>query len=142
MKNNYFIAFCVILVMLVVLPTSAQTKAQKEQIISRYNLEALQDLSKQFESKTKVEKAVAQQMAMTNGWPLVIEKEGTYMELQKVSSEGRPIYYRTFNVAAAKSTRADHLNSGGSLGLSLDGLNMTAHVWDGGLARSSHQEFK
>ncbi len=141
MKNNYFIAFCVILVMLVVLPTSAQTKAQKEQIISRYNLEALQDLSKQFEAKTKVEKAVAQQMAMTNGWPLVIEKEGTYMELQKVSSEGRPIYYRTFNVAAAKSTRADHLNSGGSLGLSLDGLNMTAHVWDGGLARSTHQEY-
>ena len=62
------------------------------------------------------------------------------MELERVV-DGQPIYYTTFNVAAAESTRADHLHTGGSLGLNVDGQNMIAHVWDGGLARSSHQEY-
>lgn len=33
------------------------------------------------------------------------------------------------------------MNSGGSLGLNLNGNDMTTHVWDGGIARPSHQEF-
>src|SRR5690606_13088119 len=62
-------------------------------------------------------------------------------ELQKILPDGSLIYYTTFNVNAAKSTRTNHLNSGGSLGLNLMGHNMTAHVWDGGLARTTHQEY-
>ena len=141
MKKNYFNGFCVILLMLSVLTTYAQTNLQKEQITSRYNKQVIQDLSKNFNEQAKVEKANATRLALLNGWPLIIKTEDSYMELQKISSEGKPIYYTTFNVAAAKSTRANHLNSGGSLGLSLDGQNMTAHVWDGGLARASHQEY-
>jgi hypothetical protein len=141
MKKNYFNGICVILFMLSVLTTHSQTKPQKEQITSRYQKQVIQNLSKTFNDQSKAEKDKVAQMAVLKGWPLIIKTEDSYMELQKISSEGKPIYYTTFNVAAAKSTRANHLNSGGSLGLSLDGQNMTAHVWDGGLARASHQEY-
>ncbi|WP_405574797.1 immunoglobulin-like domain-containing protein [Winogradskyella sp. Asnod2-B02-A] len=141
MRKNYFNGVCVIVFMLSIFTAYSQTDLQKEQITSRYDKQAIQELSENFDKQSKAEKAFATQMALVNGWPLIIKTEDAYMELQKISSEGQPIYYRTFNVAAAKSTRANHLNSGGSLGLSLDGQNMEAHVWDGGLARASHQEY-
>ncbi|WP_458628147.1 immunoglobulin-like domain-containing protein [Winogradskyella sp. PC D3.3] len=141
MKKKYFNGFCVILLILSVLSAYSQTNLQKEQIISRYDTQAIQELSNKLNEQAKAEKENATKIALANGWPLIIKTDDTYMELQKISSEGKPIYYSTFNVAASKSTRANHLNSGGSLGLSLDGQNMVAHVWDGGLARASHQEY-
>ncbi|QNK76757.1 S8 family serine peptidase [Winogradskyella sp. PAMC22761] len=141
MKKKYFNSVCVILMVLSFYPLFAQTDMQKKQIVSRYNKELIENLSSKFNKLAKAEKEIAKQMAIANDWPLIIKTEDSYMELQKVSSEGKPIYYRTFNVDASRSTRANHLNSGGSLGLSLDGQNMIAHVWDGGLARSSHQEY-
>lgn len=141
MKKNYLNGVCVIVFMLSVLSVYAQTNPQKEKITSRYDKQVIRELSENFDKQAKAEKDFATQMALVNGWSLIIKTEDSYFELQKISSEGKPIYYRTFNVAAAKSTRANHLNSGGSLGLSLDGQSMTAHVWDGGLARASHQEY-
>ncbi|WP_299098055.1 immunoglobulin-like domain-containing protein [uncultured Winogradskyella sp.] len=141
MKKNYSNGVCLVLLLLCFLPTYSQTNLQKEQIISRYDLEVIQDLSEKFNEQAKTEKAEAVQMALLNGWPLIIKNENSYLELQKISSEGKPIYYTTYNVDAAESTRTNHLNSGGSLGLNLDGQNMIAHVWDGGLARASHQEY-
>ena len=141
MRKNYLNSVCLMLFMLCILPAYSQTDLQKEQIVSRYDSEAIQDLIEKFNEQAKVEKAEAINMALIKGWPLIIKNENSYLELQKISSEGTPIYYTTFNVAASKSTRTNHLNSGGSLGLSLDGQNMTAHVWDGGLARASHQEY-
>ena len=91
--------------------------------------------------KSQNAKKEALEAARQNNWPVVIKKNGAYVELQRLASDGTPIYYTTFNVDAAESTRTNHLNIGGSLGLNLDGQNMTAHVWDGGLARASHQEY-
>jgi hypothetical protein len=126
---------------LVILPVMAQTQLQKEQITSRYDKQKFQQLKSEFLQKTADEKQRAQQLANQRGWQTKITtQDGRYLELQKVV-DGMPIYYTTFNVAAAKSTRVDHLNSGGSLGLNLDGQNMTAYVWDGGIARASHQEY-
>ncbi|NQT14868.1 MAG: S8 family serine peptidase, partial [Planctomycetes bacterium] len=47
----------------------------------------------------------------------------------------------THNVAAADTTNADQLQQGGSLALDLEGSGYTVGVWDGGLIRSTHQEF-
>ncbi|WP_223605875.1 S8 family serine peptidase [Chryseobacterium sp. OSA05B] len=55
--------------------------------------------------------------------------------------DGKPIYYTNDNVAAAKSTRANYLNSGGGMGLNLSGEGMQINVWDGDGVRLSHQEF-
>ncbi|WP_333667209.1 S8 family serine peptidase, partial [Flavobacterium sp.] len=58
-----------------------------------------------------------------------------------LTPDGHPIYYTTDNANAAKSTRANHLNTGGSLGLDLNGQGMIARVWDGGTVRASHTLF-
>lgn len=47
---------------------------------------------------------------------------------------------RLLNIDAADTTNADQLWSGGGLGLSLSGLNVTVGIWDGGQVRSTHQE--
>lgn len=121
--------------------TFAQTHKQKEQITSRYNKKAINQLESQFNAKAQLDKKAALEAAKINNWPIIIEENGTYAELQRLAFDGSPIYYTTFNVDAATSTRTNHLNIGGSLGLNLDGQNMIAHVWDGGLARPSHQEY-
>ncbi len=121
----------------------AQTPAQKSAISRQYDQEKLESLEKRLFDAQRAAREQAQILATQNGWPLQYSFANGFgqAELVKIAPNGKPIYYQTFNVDAAASTRADHLNSGGSLGLSLDGQGMTAYVWDGGLTRTSHQEF-
>jgi PKD repeat protein len=119
----------------------SQTFEQRKSITKDYNSEKLQTLAKSLKIKAEIEKREAINIAKQKGWAIEKEEDGVFYELMKVSKEGTPIYYTTFNVNAAKSTRANTLNNGGILGLNLDGQNMTAHVWDAGLARSTHQEY-
>ncbi len=119
----------------------SQDKKAIEKIRSQYDMTKLQSMEKQFSEKVTLERLEANLIAKQQGWDTKITtKDGRYLELQKVV-DGNPIYYTTFNVDAAKSTRTDHLNNGGSLGLNLMGQSMTAYVWDGGIARASHQEY-
>ena len=119
----------------------AQDKKEVEQIRSKYNLTKLQQMKGNFQKIAKTEKEQAVRIAKQKGWKTKFTtKDGSLVELQRVVN-GKPIYYTTSNVAAAKSTRANHLNSGGSLGLNLMGQGMTAYVWDGGIARGTHQEY-
>ena len=101
----------------------------------------LTQLAESFRQKEVSEKTKALQLAKEKAWRVKYEENGSFFELMKVSEEGKPIYYRTFNADAAISTRANTLNSGGLLGLNLNGQNMVGHVWDAGLARSTHQEY-
>ena len=124
----------------------AQTPQQKQGIIKETNITTLTQLQAEISKKATSEKQAALSAAQRNGWQVkMTNADGSFSELQKVVSDDRgnevPVYYTTYNVAAAKSTRTNHLNIGGSLGLSLDGQNMTAHVWDGGHARVTHQEY-
>lgn len=119
----------------------AQDKEQVQKIRKGYDLVKLEKMKGNFQKKATSEKQQALKIAKQKGWKTKFTTDdGKMLELQKVVN-GKPIYYTTFNVDAAKSTRTDHLNSGGSLGLNLMGQGMTAHVWDGGLARASHQEY-
>ncbi|MEQ9405112.1 MAG: S8 family serine peptidase [Cyclobacteriaceae bacterium] len=120
----------------------AQTSEERQKISNTYDLPKLEQLKQEFRQKSEAQKQQALTMAAQNGWDTFIRNEdGSFDELISVSPDGRPVYYTIFNVDAARSTRADHLNIGGSLGLNLDGQNMTAHVWDGGPTRTTHQEF-
>tara|TARA_R110000850_G_scaffold271031_2_gene404882 strand:+ start:280215 stop:283850 length:3636 start_codon:yes stop_codon:yes gene_type:complete len=120
----------------------SQTKEQQDLITSRYDFQKLNQLENQFSSKVSQEKQAAIQYAQQRGIETKITLEdGGLAELQRIDPDGSLIYYRTLNVAAARSTRTNHLNSGGSLGLNLMGQNMRAYVWDGGHARASHQEY-
>ncbi|CAL2091446.1 conserved protein of unknown function precursor containing a T9SS type A C-terminal secretion signal. Putative S8 family peptidase [Tenacibaculum sp. 190524A02b] len=119
----------------------AQSKNEAQKIRSKYNLTKLRGMKQNFEKDASDEKQQALRLAKQNGWKTKFTaKDGSMLELQRVV-DGKPIYYTTFNEDAARSTRTNHLNSGGSLGLNLMGQNMTAHVWDGGIARATHREY-
>jgi len=119
-----------------------QTQEDVKKIIANYDLVKLKEKEEFYRKRSQEEKRKAVAKALEKNWPLRIEKpDGTVSELVKLSPEGFPIYYRTDNVNAAKSTRTNHLNTGGSLGLNLNGQGMTVRVWDGGNVRTSHTAF-
>ena len=124
---------------------SAQTAPQKAKIQNQSNVSKLNQLQVEAADKATLQKKVAIQTAQRNGWQVkMTNTDGSFSELQKVATvngKSFPIYYTTYNVDAARSTRTNHLNIGGSLGLNLDGQNMTGYVWDGGHARVTHQEY-
>ncbi|MEO9484265.1 MAG: S8 family serine peptidase [Ekhidna sp.] len=120
----------------------AQTPQERQEISNRYDKSKLTQLQSVFKDKEDKRRAQAINMASLRGWEILkANTDGSVDELIAVSRDGQPIYYTVYNEDAARSTRANHLNIGGSLGLSLDGQNMTAHVWDGGPTRVTHQEF-
>ncbi|MBP2834124.1 S8 family serine peptidase [Aquimarina sp. U1-2] len=137
-KRNQLVFFTMLCLSISVF---AQTPSQKAKIAQQSNVQKLNQLQTDFSKKATLEKKAAVKAAQLNGWQVTMTaQDGSFSELQKVDN-GAPIYYTTYNVDAARSTRANHLNAGGSLGLNLDGQNMTAYVWDGGHARVSHQEY-
>lgn len=80
-------------------------------------------------------------MAAVHGLPIrQVFPDGRIVELVRFRN-GRPMYYETLNVNAALTTRANRVHPGGSAGLSLNGSGVTLGIWDGGSARSTHQEF-
>ena len=120
----------------------SQTKQEIEKIKKSSDLNKLQSLSKKYSTEYFQEKQKALAMARQKGWRTkYTDSNGNLYELMKVTKDGYPLYYTTDNSDAALSTRTNYLNNGGGLGLNLEGQGMTAHVWDGGLARASHQEY-
>ena len=111
--------------------------------ITGYDKEKLKALQKQLEATNKKHKEEAIEFANTNNIPLKrIKEDGGLVELMRILPDGTLLYNETTsNVAAAISTRANYLNTGGGLGLDLNGDGLTAYVWDGGHARVTHQEY-
>jgi trimeric autotransporter adhesin len=120
----------------------SQTEKEVELITSRYDLQTLNQLENSFKQSELQNKEFIVQLKQNESIEtFLILEDGGYAELQQIDADGNLLYYKTYNVDAARSTRTNHLNSGGSLGLNLMGQNMRAHVWDAGIARASHQEY-
>ncbi|MFY8189248.1 MAG: S8 family serine peptidase [Flavobacterium sp.] len=119
-----------------------QTPEEKKMILEKTNIKKLDSLKSKLISKTNAQKQRAIALAKSQDKPIFIENEnGSFDELMGVLEDGSLYYYAIDNVDAARSTRTNHLNSGGSLGLNLNGQNMLGGVWDGGPARTTHNEF-
>ncbi|TBX71296.1 T9SS type A sorting domain-containing protein [Flavobacterium silvisoli] len=139
MKKNNLLFF-----LFFVFPLSiiAQNETDIKKIVSSYDLDKIKEREAFFKKKEDTEKQKAIVYARNHNLPIrKINEDGSISELMKVTPNGFPIYYATDNANAAKSTRANHLNTGGSLGLDLNGQGMTARVWDGGTVRASHTLF-
>ncbi len=135
--NRIFFTFLLLTTSVVFSQTDQQIREIKN-VNNSSKLKSIEESSKLRQSEAK-EKALA--MAQIKGWPLTYEENGSFHELISITEDNQPIYYKTFNQNASISTRVNHLNTGGSLGLELDGQGMTAHVWDGGWVYTTHQEF-
>lgn len=118
-----------------------QTTAEKQRIANSYNQEALKKLEVEYATQAAKELEAAKRWAIDNNIPTQVErKSGSVDQLQKII-DGSPIYYTVGNVGASKTTRANTLNTGGTLGLNVNGENMTVGIWDGGSIRTTHQAF-
>ena len=131
----------IVLISLLPVIVYSQTLEEKREITKNYNIDKLDELAKSLKTKAQLEKSKALELAQKNGWFIRKDDGENLYELMGVSEEGNPLYYVTNNKNAAKSTRANTLHNGGLLGLNVEGQNMEAHVWDGGLARTTHQEY-
>jgi trimeric autotransporter adhesin len=138
MKNILFI----ISLLLVMIQANAQTKEEIQKIRAASNIDELKSLSMKYKQMEELKKEKVKLFAQKNKLPIFrYRADGSFDQLMDVTEDGKLIYYTTSNMDAAYSTRTNHLNTGGSLGLNLDGQNMTAYVWDGGPVRTTHQEF-
>ncbi len=66
---------------------------------------------------------------------------GGTLEPVGIEPDGKPLFFGTSNLNAAKTVSTDKVWPGGSAGLSLTGSGMTIGVWDGGKILSTHDEF-
>lgn len=139
MNKNYLLLF---LSLFVGASVFAQSKEDVKKITAEYDMSKLKEKEDFYREKARKEKKKAIEVARAKNWPIyTVGEDGSIQELMKISPQGFPIYYSTQNVNAAKSTRANHLNTGGTLGLNLNGQGMTVREWDGGTVRTSHNAF-
>lgn len=139
MKKTYF---ATLLLLFISNLFYSQTKNESNAIISNYDLTKIKDLQIALKKKNTIEKQKAEALARQNNWPIrEVRKDGSISELMKLTPDGFPIYYTNNNADAANSTRTNHLNTSGSLGLDLNGQGMVARVWDGGNVRKTHNLF-
>ena len=139
MKKNCFLLLAILFSTCKVF---AQSQADVKKIIANYDMAKLKQTEDFYRKKEQADKRKAIAVALIKNWPLIIkDADGNFSELMRLSPDGLPLYYSTQNVNAAKSTRANHLNTGGSLGLNLNGQGMVVREWDGGNVRTSHTAF-
>ncbi|MGA1330183.1 MAG: S8 family serine peptidase [Bacteroidia bacterium] len=96
---------------------------------------------------------------LTKNLPPRLETEGVLYEFKSLRDGGLPpLYYQTYNLGAAQTSRTSRLWPGGGLGLQLSGQRLTlcclngpngsqpyfydpkVGIWDGGGVRATHQE--
>ncbi|KAF2514820.1 S8 family serine peptidase [Flavobacterium salilacus subsp. salilacus] len=117
-----------------------QTSQEITRILSHYDIPSLETLRDSLKTENVTKREYALEQATLNGWPVKYQNpDGTWSQLAEVQ-DSIPIYFILDNANAVIATRTNHLNSGGSLQLQLDGFEMRAYVWDGGAVRTTHQE--
>jgi hypothetical protein len=117
--------------------------AQRQQVLKQQTQKAkLEQLHQKFTKDASQETETALSIARQKGWPIKeILEDGTLIELQRLTPAGRPLYYRTHNIDAARTVNTDHVWPGGIAGLDLTGAGLIIGEWDGSGVRVSHQEF-
>ena len=139
MKKKYLVLYFIVFTSLSIF---GQSKEDIKKITSEYNMPKLKEMEAYYKKKAVAEKQKAIAVALAKNWPIyTVKDDGSISELMKLTPDGFPIYYSTDNVSAARSTRANHLNTGGSLGLNLNGQGLTVREWDGGNVRATHNAF-
>ena len=138
-KKTYLFLLTVILNLATIV---AQTEAERTKIIETYNLEYIKNLKKDLnDAFLQKESRIAIFLNNNSFYSKSFKSGGKKYALHDIVN-GKPVYITTHNINSAKATKTDKLQTGGSLGLNLDGLNMNIGVWDAESVRGTHNEFK
>ena len=123
----------------------SQNEAERKKIASGYDQKYLAQLSKEFYDKYEENYAKALEVVKAKNLPLSgINEQGNFFSLRGLDEEtGEVLYFQTLNNTTEKSSvqtaRAQHLYSGGSLGINIQGQGMEIGIWDGGQPLAGHQ---
>lgn len=119
----------------------AQTAEQRARILKKTDVVRLRQLAEEYRVYAKERKAEAYRLAEIHGWPLIVEEDGFKGWLMDVSPEGGPLYWGNANITSAITSRTNHLQPNGSLGLNLSGAGMSVGMWDGDFPLNTHNDF-
>ena len=120
---------------------NGQNQKDVEKIFSATNRSALIKMGIHLASESVASKRQALQLAGQKGWlTRKVFESGKVMELKGLDPKGKPVYFSTANLNAAKTVSTNKCWSGGSLGLNLSGNGIILREWDAGEVRPSHQE--
>lgn len=132
---------CLILTFLLPLILFSQNNTRYSDVYVNYDINKLLELKEIFDIDfLEKQKKILEFLKLNPSIHKSYTKEGITFEIIDVI-DGIPIYNKTDNLGSAQTIRTNHLYFGGSLGLNIQGQNMTGGVWDGGSVRTTHQEF-
>lgn len=110
------------------------------QVKVEVSTEALLQFSREQAIRMNAERYEAQRMAPLLGLKVrQVLRSGKVLQLVSIAN-GRPKYLMTDNVNAARTTRTNLVQPGGSLGYDLTGAGIGLGIWDGGNVRQTHAE--
>ncbi|MGM5630381.1 S8 family serine peptidase [Apibacter raozihei] len=137
MKKNLLFAFLAFYSL-----ANSQTIEERKRVIETYDKEmqvSVERVINTFENerKSKIESYLIRNPDVKRQYV----KDGIIYGIAEISEFGTPVFNRTFNQGAAQTIGANALQSGGELGLEINGENMVAGIWDGGIAMPNHVEF-
>lgn len=113
--------------------------AQESLISGRPILERQEEIS---ELQADEAKRLAVEYVRKNNLPERLRySDGSVLEIRRLSPTGQPMYYKTFNINAARTISSNKVWEGGEAGLDLSGEGIVVGVWDAGLVKSTHDEF-
>lgn len=106
------------------------------------NVDELNRLTRQFDREWRQMEKRVKAYARANNIAVRQEfSDGTIIELVDVV-DGKPVFFKTDNVGAAITTRANQMWQGGNVGVIIEGEGYSkVGIWDGGAVRRTHQEF-
>jgi hypothetical protein len=137
MKNTFFL-----LILLFSVLMHSQTANDLQKMNRQTNSKALKTLANESKQQFLLNKNKALQFAKDYNLPVYITQDSVYSELVGISKNNKPIYYSTYNLGAGITSRASKLNTGGSLGLNINGEDIIAGVWDVGSGMPAHELFE
>ena len=124
------------------LVATSQTLEEQKEITENYNLEALDELeTRLIRENEEINEEINTFLKKNKTVKKIIKSGNKNYYIAKII-DGKPIYITTDNVNSAKATRTNFLHNGGGLGLNLEGQNMNIGIWDEGIARVTHFEFR
>lgn len=136
MKNKY-----IIIVVFYTIFGFSQTKNEIEIILKESNVQELNNIAiKSNDDFLKKEKIIDDFLIKNINYKKQFYDNFRLYELVDVI-DGKPVYITTDNFTEAQATKTNALHSGGTLGLNVEGQNMTLGVWDGGFVLKDHIEF-
>ena len=129
--------------MIIVSNIYSQDLKQRFDIVKDYDFAKYGIFKKDIESFYKNQSLEMQSFLKRN--PTVKESyefNGGLYKIDHLNEDGMPVYVSTSNYNAARTTRANRLYSGGTLGLNVQGQNMIAGVWEIGSMNALHNHFQ